>query len=304
MRVRVLGSAAGGGFPQWNCNCSNCSRLSRGQIKAKARTQSSIAVSDDAGGWVLCNASPDIRSQLQAFPAMQPGRSIRDTAISGIVLTDSQIDHTIGLLILREGEPLDVYCTDRVNHDLTTGNPLFTLLEHYCGVNWHCVPVGAGEHFKVSGVENLQFTAVPLSSKAPPYSPHRNDPHFADTIGLCVEDIRTGKNLFYSPGVGKMEAHLEACLSDCDCLLIDGTFWREDELVGAGISKQLAGDMGHLPQSGQGGMISILRSLSGPRKILIHINNTNPILDEESPERAELTREGIEVAYDGMEITL
>lgn len=304
MRIRVLGSAAGGGFPQWNCNCSNCSRLRKGQIKAEARTQSSIAVSDDGARWVLCNASPDVRAQLQAFPAMQPGRSIRDTAITGIVLTDSQIDHTIGLLILREGKPLDVYCTDRVSQDLTTGNPLFTILGHYCGVNWHCVPVGAGEHFAVRGVEKLRFTAVPLSSKAPPYSPHRDEPHFGDTIGLRFEDLRTGKTLLYAPGVGKIEAHLETYLVDCDCLMVDGTFWREDELVAAGISDQRARDMGHLPQSGEGGMLSVLRSLPGPRKILIHINNTNPILDEESPERAELAKVGIEVAYDGMEITL
>jgi pyrroloquinoline quinone biosynthesis protein B len=304
MRVRVLGAAAGGGFPQWNCNCPNCHRLRTRQIKATARTQSSITVSADGVHWVLCNASPDIRAQLQAFPAMQPGRAIRDTAIIGVVLMDSQIDHTTGLLMLREGKPLEVYCTEMVHQDLTTGNPLFNILEHYCGVNWHPVPVEAGAHFTVHGAESLRFTAVPLHSKAPPYSPHRQAPHVGDNIGLRVADLGTGKSLFYAPGLGEIEAHLTPYLTACDCLMVDGTFWRDDELVAAGIASKRARDMGHLALSGEGGMLSVLKPLQQPRKILIHINNTNPILDEESPERAAVEAAGIEVAYDGMEITL
>jgi pyrroloquinoline quinone biosynthesis protein B len=304
MRIRVLGSAAGGGFPQWNCNCLNCRRLRTGQIKASARTQSSIAVSGDGLSWVLCNASPDIRAQLESFPAMQPGRTIRDTAIVGIVLIDSQIDHTTGLLMLREGKPLDVYCTEMVRQDLTTGNPLFNILGHYCGVNWHPIPVEAGAHFTVCGAEALHFTAVPLHSKAPPYSPHRQAPQVGDNIGLRVEDVHTGKRLFYAPGLGEIEAHLLSYLAECDCLLIDGTFWRDDELIVAGIVNKRARDMGHLPQSGADGMLSVLSTLPRPRKILIHINNTNPILDEASPERAQVVAAGIEVAYDGLDITL
>jgi pyrroloquinoline quinone biosynthesis protein B len=304
MRVRVLGSAAGGGFPQWNCNCPNCRRLRAGHIKASARTQSSIAVSADGVNWVLCNASPDIRAQLEAFPAMQPGRAIRDTAIIGIVLIDSQIDHTTGLLILREGRPLEVYCTEMVHQDLTTGNPLFSILGHYCGVNWHPVPVEAGASFTVRGAETLRFTAVPLHSKAPPYSPHRQAPQVGDNIGVRVEDVQSGKSLFYAPGLGEIEAHLMPHLATCDCLLVDGTFWRDDELVVAGIANKRARDMGHLPLAGKGGMLSVLTPLPRPRKILIHINNTNPILDEASPERAQVAAAGIEVAYDGMEIAL
>jgi len=304
MWVRVLGSAAGGGFPQWNCNCVNCGRLRQGRIKATARTQSSIAVSADRVNWVLLNASPDIRAQLEVFPAMQPARAIRDTAITAIILIDSQIDHTTGLLILREGKPLEVYCTAMVHQDLTTGHPVFKVLEHYCGINWHPVPLGVGECFTVRGAEGLRFTAVPLTSKAPPYSPHRHDPHMGDTISVQVEDLQSGKSLFYAPGLGAMEPHLEGYLRDSDCLLVDGTFWRDDELIVAGIANKRAQDMGHLPQSGEGGMLSVLAPLQHPRKILIHINNTNPILDEESPERAILNAAGIEVAYDGMDIFL
>jgi pyrroloquinoline quinone biosynthesis protein B len=253
---------------------------------------------------VLCNASPDIRAQLEAFPAMQPGRAIRDTAIIGIVLIDSQIDHTTGLLILREGRPLEVYCTEMVHQDLTTGNPLFSILGHYCGVNWHPVPVEAGASFTVRGAETLRFTAVPLHSKAPPYSPHRQAPQVGDNIGVRVEDVQSGKSLFYAPGLGEIEAHLMPHLATCDCLLVDGTFWRDDELVVAGIANKRARDMGHLPLAGKGGMLSVLTPLPRPRKILIHINNTNPILDEASPERAQVAAAGIEVAYDGMEIAL
>ena len=304
MRIHVLGSAAGGGFPQWNCNCSNCDRLRRGDIRATARTQSSIAVSSDGINWVLFNASPDIRTQLEAFPAMQPARSLRDTGIVGIVLIDSQIDHTTGLLVLREGQPLNIYCTDMVHQDLTTGHPLFNVLGHYCGVKWHSVPLEAGADFMINGVEDLRFTAVPLSSKAPPYSPHRHDPHLGDNISVRVEDLRSGKNLYYAPGLGKIESHILPYMEEADCLMVDGTFWRDDEMVVAGLGQKLASDMGHLPQSGDDGMLSVLASMPRPRKILIHINNSNPILDEESPERAIVNKAGVEVAHDGMDITL
>jgi pyrroloquinoline quinone biosynthesis protein B len=304
MRIHVLGSAAGGGFPQWNCNCFNCNGLRKGDVKAQARSQSSIAISDDGSGWVLLNASPDIRMQLEAFPAMQPARAIRDTAIIGIVLIDSQIDHTTGLLMLREGKPLEVYCTDMVHQDLTTGNPLFNILGHYCGINWHPIPLGDGAYFTIRGADDLRFTAVPLESKAPPYSPHRHAPHVGDNIGVLVEDLQTEKSLFYAPGLGTVDAHLLSLMAHTDCLLVDGTFWCEDELVIAGITKKRAAHMGHLPQSGAGGMLSVLEPLQRPRKILIHINNTNPILDEASPQRAVVEAAGIEVAYDGMDITL
>ena len=304
MRIRVLGSAAGGGFPQWNCNCANCDGVRKGTMRTRARTQSSIAVSGNGIDWVLFNASPDLLAQIQGFPALQPGRGIRDTGIRAVVLMDGQIDHTTGLLMLREGKPLEIYCTDMVREDMTTGNPLFNILGHYCGVIWHQLPTAPGSGFEVVGAEHLTFTAIALKSKAPPYSPHRDNPHEGDNIGMRVTDTRTGKSLFYAPGLGEIEPHLVPHLAAADAIMVDGTFWTDDEMVALGISKKRAREIGHLPQSGPGGMIDVLTPLRASRKVLIHINNTNPILDEDSPQRAELARRGIEVAFDGMDITL
>lgn len=304
MKIHVLGSAAGGGFPQWNCNCPNCAGLRKGTLHAAARTQSSIAVSSNGVDWVLFNASPDLLAQIKNSPALQPGRGIRDTGIRAIVLVDGQIDHTTGLLMLREGKPLEIWCTEMVREDLTTGNPLFHILGHYCGVNWHRLPIEAGNDFGIDGIEHLRFTSVALKSKAPPYSPHRDDPHDGDNIGMRITDTRTGKSLFYAPGLGEIEPHLVPLLREASAIMVDGTFWTDDEMVRLGISKKRAREIGHLPQSGPGGMIEVLKPLPASRKILIHINNTNPILNDDSPERAELARAGIEVAYDGMEFQL
>jgi pyrroloquinoline quinone biosynthesis protein B len=304
MKVRVLGSAAGGGFPQWNCNCPNCRGLREGTLRARARTQSSIALSADGIDWVLVNASPDLLAQIKAFPALQPARARRDTGIRAIVLVDAQIDHTTGLLMLREGRPLEIWCTDMVREDLTTGNPLFNILGHYCTVDWRRLPTGEGESFAIDGIDGLRISAVPLASKAPPYSPHRDDPHEGDNVGLHVVDTRCGRSLFYAPGLGEIEPRVAACLRTADAVMVDGTFWTDDEMIRLGVSKKRARDIGHLPQSGAGGMIEVLKPLRASRKILIHINNTNPILDESSPERAQLDAAGIEVAYDGMELEL
>ncbi len=305
MRVRVLGSAAGGGFPQWNCNCPNCDGVRKGTIKASPRTQSSIAISSDNINWLLFNASPDILAQFQRFPELQPGRAIRDTAVKAIVLMDAQIDHTTGLFMLREGKtPLDIYCTDMVHEDLTQGNPVFKVLEHFCGVSWHQIPTAPGHTFAVDGIDDIRITAVPLSSKAPPFSPHRHDPHEGDNIGIQLEDTRTGKKLFYAPGLAAIESHLLPFMQQADCLLVDGTCWTNDEMQALGISNKLSLDMGHMPQSGTGGMIEALRPLPASRKILIHINNTNPILREDSSERQVLQQENIDVAFDGMDFSL
>jgi pyrroloquinoline quinone biosynthesis protein B len=304
MKIRVLGSAAGGGFPQWNCNCRNCDGVRKHSIRAQPRTQSSITVSGNGMDWVLFNASPDLLTQYKSFPALQPARSIRDTAIRSIVLMDAQIDHTTGLLMLREGKPLEIYCTNMAREDLTTGNPLFNILGHYCGVNWHPLPTTPENSFQVIGADDLSFTAVPLKSKAPPYSPHRNNPHEGDNIGMRITDKRTGKVLFYAPGLGEIESHLRPFLEEADCLMVDGTFWTDDEMIQLGVSKKHAREIGHLPQSGAGGMMEVLRPLKAARKVLIHINNTNPILDEDSVQRRQLADAGIEVAHDGMDITL
>jgi len=261
-------------------------------------------VSADGARWILFDASPDILAQLQAFPEAQPARAIRDTALLGIVLTDSQVDHTTGLLMLREGSPLKVYCTDSVHDDLSTANPIFGILGHYCGVEWRRLHVRDTTRFHVEGADGLSLSAVPLLSKAPPYSSHRHDPHEGDTLGIQVTDDATGRTMFYAPGLGRIEPHLRIILERADCLLVDGTFWSDGEMIDLNIGDKRAHDMGHLPQSGQGGMIEVLAGYPRARKILIHINNTNPILDEDSPERAQLASAGIEVAHDGMDFVV
>jgi pyrroloquinoline quinone biosynthesis protein B len=305
MRVRVLGSAAGGGFPQWNCNCPNCSGVRAGTLRAQARTQSSISVSgSDSRAWALINASPDILTQLQSCGELQPARAIRDTAIAAIVLTDAQVDHTTGLFMLREStKPWSIWCTDSAYEDLTRGNPILEVLSHYCGVQRHRIV--AEESFAVDHVAGLIFTAFSLASKPPPYSPNRGTPRLGDNIAVRVEDTRTGGRLFYAPGLGAMDEGTWANLLASDCVLVDGTFWTDDEMIALGIAKKSARSLGHLPQSGSQGMIEWLDRLpAATRKILIHINNTNPILDEDSPQSVLLASHGIETAYDGMEIDL
>lgn len=304
LKTRILGSGAGGGFPQWNCNCDNCAGVRAGSLDARPRSQSSIAISGNGTDWLLVNASPDIRQQVLAFPALQPARARRDTGIRAVLLIDSQIDHATGLLMLREHDrPLELYCSRMVYQDLTTGFPVLRMLDHYCGVNWHEIPID-GTPFRIGEIDDLVFAAFALSSKAPPYSPHREDPHPGDNIGLQVSDPRTGRSLFYAPGLARIEPHLAPAMHAADVLLIDGTCWTDDEMSRRGVGTRRALAMGHLPQSGEGGMIEALRPYGRQRKVLIHINNTNPILVEDSPERAELTAAGIEVSHDGMEIEL
>ncbi len=303
MFIQILGSAAGGGFPQWNCNCRNCRGVREGTMRAQPRTQSSIALSDDGVNWILCNASPDISAQLRAFAPLQPARRLRDTGIAAIVLLDSQIDHTTGLLSLREGCPHTVWCTHMVHQDLCSGFPVFPMLEHWNGgLLWQ--PIVLDASFMIPACPTLCFTPIPLRSAAPPYSPHRQDPHAGDNIGLLVEDLRSGGKLFYAPGLGEVDAALRGRMREADCLLVDGTLWRDDEMQQCGVGTQTSRDMGHLPQSGPGGMLEVLEGFPDQRKVLIHINNTNPILDEDSAERAELKHRGIEVAWDGMSIEL
>ena len=205
MRIHVLGSAAGGGFPQWNCNCRQCDGVRRGTIRVRPRTQSSIALSGNGTDWLLCNASPDILTQLRAFPAAQPARAMRDTGIRAVLLIDAQIDHTTGLCMLRESTaPLAVWCTEPAYEDLTHGHPLLNLLDHYCGTLRHVVRID-GSAFGIDEVPDLRFTALPLRSNAPPYSPHRDRPVPGDNIGLLAESTADGKRLFYAPGLGEME---------------------------------------------------------------------------------------------------
>ncbi|AMO40728.1 coenzyme PQQ synthesis protein B [Acinetobacter sp. BEC1-S18-ESBL-01] len=303
MYIYVLGSAAGGGFPQWNCNCPNCHGVRTGTIQAKARTQSSIAVSENGTDWVLLNASPDIRQQLFEFKAAQPARKLRDTGITNVILMDSQLDHTTGLLTLREGCPMNVWCTEMVHQDLTSGFPVFNMLKHWNGgLQYH--EINPKQAFKIDGFENLEFLPLIIKSAAPPYSPHRNDPHDGDNIALIIKDHKTQKQLFYAPGLGKIDDQIMQIMQSSDCVMIDGTLWTDDEMQQTGVGTKTGREMGHLYISGEGGSLSYLNQLRTPKKVLIHINNTNPILNENSSQFAELKANGVEVAYDGMQIEL
>jgi pyrroloquinoline quinone biosynthesis protein B len=306
MRITILGAAAGGGFPQWNCNCPNCAGVRTGSLRTKPRTQSSIFIRPDDGiDGVLFNASPDILEQIRSRPALQPARAIRDSAIAGVILMDGQVDHATGLFMLRErSTPLPLWCTDPVEEDLRQGNPVLRVLGHYCGVERQRIALD-GAAFEVPGVRGLSFRALPLASKAAPYSPHREMPVAGDNIGITVTDTRSGKSLFYAPGLGEITPPVFDAMGSADAVLVDGTFWTDDEMIRLGISRKRAREIGHLPQSGAGGMIEWMGRLPArTRRLLIHINNTNPILDEDSAERAALTAAAIEVSEDGMEIRL
>jgi pyrroloquinoline quinone biosynthesis protein B len=306
MKIRVLGSSAGGGFPQWNCNCRNCDGVRRGTLKATPRTQSSIIVSANGEDWLLVNASPDLLAQIAAHPELQPARRARDSGIAAVLTMDAQIDHVTGLLMLRERDtPLPLYTTDAVWQDLSTGFPVTSILAHYCGVERHSFPPD-GTPFSIPALPGVRIEALALSSKAPPYSPHREAPQPGDNIGVTFTDSASGKRAFYAPGLGVFEPHVMAAMRDADLLLIDGTCWTNDEMINLGLSKKTAADMGHLALTGPGGMIEVLDSIdrANVRKVLIHINNTNPILVEDGRERRLLADRGIEVACDRMAFEL
>jgi len=302
MRITILGSAAGGGFPQWNCNCRNCAGQRSGTLRTKARTQSSIFVqgAGRADG-LLFNASPDILQQIRATRALQPARALRDSAIAAVLLMDGQVDHATGLFMLRERHSrLPLWCTDPVHEDLTQGNPVLRVLGHYCGVARERI-VPDGRPFHVPGAEGLQLRAFALDSKAAPYSPHRESPVPGDNIGVLIRCTKSGASVFYAPGLGAITPALFDLMAGASAVLVDGTFWSDDEMIELGLSAKTARDIGHLPQTGENGMLSWLNRLPmRTRRLLVHINNTNPILDEDSPERAELARHGVEVTEDGL----
>jgi pyrroloquinoline quinone biosynthesis protein B len=305
MLIKVLGSGAGGGLPQWNCNCANCIQTRAFANGFKPRTQSSIAVSENGEDWVLINASPDLLAQLRAHPELQPGRSIRDSGIAAVMLCDAQIDHVTGLLMLRERtSALPLYATRPVLEDLCSAFPLIPLLGHYCGVQQH--PIVLGEPFSIEPLAGIRFTAIAIDSAAPPYSPHRNAPVPGDNIALLIESRATGMRALYAPGLAHASDAVLTAMHAVQLVLVDGTFWTDREMIDLGLSGKRAVDMGHLAQcseNGKAGMVELLDALPrSTRKVLIHINNTNPILDPRSDAHATLREHGIEIAEDGMEL--
>ncbi len=306
MRVRVLGSAAGGGFPQWNCGCPNCRGLRAGAIAATARTQESTAVSADGEAWFLLNASPEIRVQIETFPALHP-RGPRDSPVAGILLTNGDLDHCLGLLSLRESHPLTVYATDRVRRGFTEDNVLYRTLERFEGqVTWRVLKPGREE--ELTGPEGrpsgLVVEAVALPGKPPVHLMGRYPPDSEDNVGFRIRERATGRVLAYLSGVAAVTPAVRDALAGAACVFFDGTFWSNDELITLGLGRQRAADMAHLPIGGPEGSLAALADHRTGRRVYIHINNTNPILREDSPERAAVEAGGWTIAHDGLEIEL
>jgi len=304
MRIEILGSSAGGGLPQFNCNCSNCKGFREGKAGIKRRTQSSITLSENEEDWVLFNASPDILEQMINSSFLHP-TSLRESKIKAIVFIDAQIDHTTGLINLREGTPYEVYCTKEIKEELNTSFPLFKMLKHWNGGGVHVNEILSNkEVFHIPVMPNHEFYALSLISNAPPYSKYRDKPRQGDNIGIVVINKISNKRLFYLPGLGVLEKHIIDEMAQADVLLIEGTLWTNDEMIKGKFSSKLGTDMGHVPLNGERGLIKVLDTLKKPRKILIHINNTNPILDENTKEYKALISHDIEVSYDGMRIDI
>jgi pyrroloquinoline quinone biosynthesis protein B len=298
VRVRVLGSAAGGGFPQWNCHCETCDAARVG-VRARPRTQSSLAIRGGQGPWFLVNASPDARQQLEALTPRQVD-GVRAPPIAGVLLTDAEIDHTAGLLLLRESQaPVRVFGDGGVERALRRGYPVLGILERYCGAEWQSLEPGRARPLEGSSLEVEPFE---VGGDAPRYLSGTDVELQAS--GFAFRDGASGGVVTYAPGLARLDDDVLARFAASDLVLVDGTFWRDDELARLGISVRSARDMGHLPLSGPGGTLEALARLERPRKVLVHINNTNPILLEDSPQREAVQGAGVEVAYDGLEIEL
>jgi pyrroloquinoline quinone biosynthesis protein B len=279
VRAIILGSGAGGGFPQWNCACANCAAVRQGRPGFLPRTQDSVAVRGDAG-WVLINCSPDVLVQIQRTPALWP-QAPRHTPIAAIVITNGDLDHVLGLFSLRESQPLAVYATPSVWRGLEQSVFVRTLRRFDGQLAAHTLPLD-----EPVAIEGLAVTALPLAGKRPVHLP--GEPAPDDNVGLAI--AYRGRKLVYAAACARVP-RLEA-----DTLLFDGTFFREDELVRAGLGTARAADMAHVP------IETSLDAALAPRRIYTHINNSNPILDPESAERRAVIRAGWEIAFDGMEL--
>jgi pyrroloquinoline quinone biosynthesis protein B len=297
MRIRVLGSSAGGGLPQWNCGGANSVRARAGDPAVPARTQPSLAISAGDGRWSLVNVSPDVRDQLARFSGLHPRPGTRDVPLDTIVLTNADLDHTLGLLVLRESLPYRVITTAWIRDVLLEHNATFRILAPAFGA------VKIDEPFFLDRGEQLEAKLFPLPGKVPTWAQPFTGNSPEATLGLRVVDRRSGKRLVYAPGVQRLDTATQAELAEADVRLVDGTFFTKDELrtLRPGAPDALA--MGHVPISGEGGSLALLRGMRG-RTLYTHINNTNPILDGASAEAATVRAAGVEIASDGLEIAL
>jgi len=306
MRIKVLGAAAGGGFPQWNCGCPNCREVRSGAPGVNPLTQECVAVSADGERWFLLNASPEIRSQIESFAPLHP-RSPRHSPISAIVLTNGDLDHCLGLLSLRESHPIVIYATDRVRRGFTEANVLYRTLQRFPEqVTWRVLE--AEKEAELCGLDGepsgLALKSIPAPGKPPIHleSSAGSDP--GENIGVVVRDQRNGKRLAYFSAAAGITPPMRAALDSADCVFFDGTFWASDELIALGLGTKRAEDMAHLPVGGKGGSLATLAGLRATRRIYIHINNTNPLLRSDSAEAAAARDAGWEIAHEGMTIEL
>jgi pyrroloquinoline quinone biosynthesis protein B len=306
MRIKVLGAAAGGGFPQWNCGCPNCRDIRSGALAAKPLTQECVAVSADGERWFLLNASPEIRSQIENCPALHP-REPRHSPIAAILLTNGDLDHCLGLLSLRESHPLVIYATERVHRGFTEGNVLYRTLQRFPGhVTWRTL--AADEETELSGLDGqasgLTVEAIAAPGKPPVHLEGNAPSDPGENIGVVIHERRTGKRLAYFSAAAAVTPAMRATFGRADCVFFDGTFWASDELISLGLGDKRAEEMAHLPVGGEGGSLQAFAGVRVPKKIYIHINNTNPLLRPHSAERGQVEAGGWEIAYDGMEVNL
>lgn len=313
MRVRLLGTAAGGGFPQWNCNCANCQGMRSGHLRASARTQSCVALSADNQRWFLLNASPDIRTQLLSVPFLAPPPGVsRGTPLEAIFLSDADFDHILGLFILREGSPLTIYATAPMREALTSGIRLAPALAHYRPTQWHHPATTMTPLLYTDGsASGLRYMAFPIAGTPPRYMEIAEEQRgqrathttslTGNRVGYRFLDEKTGGRLLFLPCVASLDETIRTQLQQCDALLFDGTFWHEHEMHEMQAGTACASDMGHLPVNES---LPYLASLPIRDKIYMHINNTNPMLREDSAEHAHVKSTGMEIGWDGLEITL
>jgi pyrroloquinoline quinone biosynthesis protein B len=270
-----------------------------GSLRAKARTQCSVAVSADGSRWILLNASPDLGQQMFSFPELLPRRGVRGSAIDAVMLTDAELDHVAGLLSLRESQSIQIYCTSAVLEWVFGSNPVFGALNS--PERFQVIQVVAHKSETIGC--GLCVEAYFVDGKVPTYV--KNPPAVCDgaVVAYKVSDARTGSSILHVPAIRKIDERLAAAAAECDCLMFDGSFWSENEMESLGAGTRTASAMGHIPISGPGGSLARLRDLS-IRKIYTHINNTNPILDEISAERREVEAAGWEIAEDGMDFVV
>jgi pyrroloquinoline quinone biosynthesis protein B len=299
-----LGTAAGGGFPQWNCNCILCREVRQGKPGLKALSQSSATVSADGKAWFLLNASPDIRHQIEAFPPLLPSPElIRGTSIEGVLLTNADLDHVLGIFILREGGVLPLHAPSAVRKALDEGLRISEVLKSYGGVSWHEPPARLKPLLKSDGSESgLLYEAFEVPGKLPRYA--GSAALKGSAVGYRLVDPATQGRLVFLPDTAGLSGEVLEKLKDCDTLLLDGTFWDDEEMTKTGTGMLTASRMAHLPVGGPQGSLEIIRNLPIKRKIYMHINNTNPILSESTPQHQKVKEAGVKVGLDGMEFDI